>query len=362
MKVVYQSTPKSTRPTVDEGQTLPYAKAKRSGYRLRWYLLLTLVTAPLLLVFWVLSKPLWFISAPGIITTEPLPVRAPKAGQLSAIRVKEGDRVAEGQLLAVIGQPETQAMIDDIAKRREALDKVSNQEEQAILRQLQNKVKVAQAGLDKQQKLLRDMNQFMEQRLIPVSDTLATVRYYSEAELDLQQAKVELLNELQQQKIAQQTGPVARLKADYEMQLTRLYAQQSQLSLKSPLASQVTQVEVQQGEYIPADTTLMWLKGRQTAVIIAYLAPKYMDYVQIGQQASVIMPNGQRIKAHIEEPSELVSKLPKQLSGPFDGEQAVMKVVLTPSEALPNNIEGLPVNVSFEYLWLADLKRTLAQI
>ena len=35
---------------------------------------------------------------------------------------------------------------------------------------------------------------------------------------------------------------------------------------------------------------------------------------------------------------------------PFDGEQAVLRLTLTPQQPLPD-IEGLPLEISFDYLW-----------
>ncbi|MCL1038150.1 HlyD family efflux transporter periplasmic adaptor subunit [Shewanella submarina] len=361
MKVVYQSSPKSTQPAVDKGQQIKYAQAKRTGYKLRWYLLLAMVIAPALLVIWFMSKPLLFISAPGLITTEPMPIRTPLSGNIQTLEVKVGQPVKQGQTLISISQAANQAVIADLEQRRHQLDTLNSEEEQAVIAQLQKKVDVAREGLKKQGKLLKDFNKYMEQKLIPVSDTIATVRYYTEAEMDLEQARADLLSELQKQKIEKYTGPLAKLKAEYDLELTKLKAQANQLNIRSPDNARVTQVEVQKGEYVGADTTLMWLQGRSAPVVIAYLDPKYLDYVHLGQQASIILPNGDKFTAEIKEPTELVSKLPKQLSGPFDGEQAVMKVILTPSEPLKVNIEGMPVKVEFDYLWLADLKNKLAK-
>ncbi|MDE0566326.1 MULTISPECIES: hypothetical protein [Shewanella] len=40
--------------------------------------------------------------------------------------------------------------------------------------------------------------------------------------------------------------------------------------------------------------------------------------------------------------------MPKQLSGPFDGDKPALKVTLALHQSLPLAIEGVPVEVSFD--------------
>ncbi|WP_434938522.1 hypothetical protein ACRWQN_14530 [Shewanella sp. HL-SH8] len=94
---------------------------------------------------------------------------------------------------------------------------------------------------------------------------------------------------------------------------------------------------------------MLLISGRKKPVITAYLAPKYFSHAQIGQQATIKLPDGSKLRAKISEPTELVSRLPQQLSGPFEGDKAVLKIILTLDDSLPVSIEGLPVEVIFYY-------------
>ena len=55
MKFVFPSSNKAIDPTVERGLKVEYAQAKRGGFRGRWYLLLVLVIAPVLVMFGVNS-------------------------------------------------------------------------------------------------------------------------------------------------------------------------------------------------------------------------------------------------------------------------------------------------------------------
>ena len=81
---------------------------------------------------------------------------------------------------------------------------------------------------------------------------------------------------------------------------------------------------------------------------------KYLEFVQIGQKATIRLPSGDVIRAEVSEPTQLVSKIPSSLSGPFDGQKSALKVTLSLKGELAFSVEGLPVEVRFYHypnLW-----------
>jgi len=138
VKVKYQPSPKAERPTFEKGIDVKYAKAKRGGFRGRWYMLLLLVTAPVILMLWLLSRPYLFVLAPGIVTTEPLEVRAPQRGIISEILVSQGMYVQENEPLLILEDTLLDAQITELKRQRAKLDASLDDEQEDILRQLHN--------------------------------------------------------------------------------------------------------------------------------------------------------------------------------------------------------------------------------
>ena len=58
MKISYSAGSKSTKPTIEQGLKVDYAAAKRGAYKARWYMLLAVIILPMLLILWLLSRPL----------------------------------------------------------------------------------------------------------------------------------------------------------------------------------------------------------------------------------------------------------------------------------------------------------------
>ncbi|AXQ14563.1 HlyD family secretion protein [Shewanella algae] len=338
MKVTYQAAAKAQQPTRDQGLKVDYGPAKRGGMKWRWYLLLLLVIAPVVLLLWVLLRPSLFVLAPGILTSEPLEMRAMQKGRLLELSVQPGSRVDAG----------LDASIDELQRQLAELTPPSLEQDLAILGQLEQRVLVAEQGVKRQDELLSQFESFRKQGVVPTADMAAVMQAHTSARMALEQARAELLQQRQLQQQEREAGVIAQSRNSLLLKLAELQAKRQQLTIQAPFAGRVADVLVQQGETIAEQQPMLWLSGRAQPVVVCYLAPKYLNYVAQGQQASVKLPNGTRIRAEIKEPTELVGKVPKQLSGPFDGDKPALKVTLALHQSLPLAIEGVPVEVSFD--------------
>ncbi|MGL6124775.1 MAG: HlyD family secretion protein [Shewanella sp.] len=351
MKVSYQSSDKATNPTDDKGVGVRYAGAKRGGFKGRWYLLLLLVLAPVVIVGWVLLRPHLFVLATGIITTQPLEVRAPSTGDVSVISVKRGDMLSAGTPILSIVDPQLNAQINELERQLAQLTIEDLSLNALILKQLQNRIDIANEGVARQGVLLKSYEDFQRKGVVSVSDMATVLQAHTALKMALEQAKVDLMQAKQKQLVELSAGVVTQFRRSGELQLARLKAQQSQLHITALTATRVVDILVQSGEHVVEDRPLALLAGRDSQVILAYLEPKYLKYTMIGMQATITRANGDRFRASVSEPTELVGRLPKQLSGPFDGEKPVLQITLKPEVILPVAIEGVPVEVSFDHVW-----------
>ncbi|MGL4476327.1 MAG: HlyD family secretion protein [Shewanella sp.] len=351
MKVIYPATSKMDQPTLEQGIKINYAQSKRGGYQGRWYLLILVVISPVLVVSWFLARPYLFILAPGVLTTEPLAMRAPEFAVVGQVLGTIGQTITKGQVLIQLDNPTLDARIDEIIGQQRQLNVPLTAEQQAIINQSQQRIKVAELGLSKQQSLLVDFKQYQTQGLVPLADMAVIIQAHTAASMAFEQAKADYLNVIYQQKIEQESGTIAQLKLALARELSELTSKRQQLAIMAPFSGRISDIQVQAGEYVNSDLPLLWLSSNDQPVIQAYLDPKYLDFVGIGQKASVKLPNGDIFDAEIREPTELVGRLPKQLMGPFDGEKPVLKVTLTPLIELAIDIEGIPVEVTFDHDW-----------
>ncbi|AQS38145.1 multidrug resistance efflux pump [Shewanella psychrophila] len=351
MKVNYQATSKAEKPDVDNGVEVKYSGAKRAGFKFRWYLLLFLVISPVLLVSWILAKPYIFVLAPGIITAEPLEMRAPSKGTVQSVVEQDTGAVNKGGDLLVIADPELDAQVTELSRQLVEIEGRESFDGEQVLQRLRRRIEVAQNGVKRQDDLLVTYQNFQKRGVVPTSDMAMVLQANTASKMALEQAKVDLLHELERQHIQTIAGVIPQTRNQLRSQLAKLKSKQSGMKIIAPFTGRIEDTLVQVGEQVDENQPLLWLTGRDKPVVLAYLDPKYLEYVDIGQLATIKLPNGQNIRGKIEEPTELVTKIPKQLSGPFDGEKAALKVTLTLEETLPFTVEGVPVEISFDYKW-----------
>jgi hypothetical protein len=87
------------------GLKVPHAPAKRKPLRWRWYLILTVVSAPL--IYFALSGAyqLAVISAPGNLMLKQYELRSASPSYVERIRVQVADEIAQGFELVDLADP-----------------------------------------------------------------------------------------------------------------------------------------------------------------------------------------------------------------------------------------------------------------
>ncbi|WP_372870350.1 HlyD family secretion protein [Shewanella sp.] len=334
-------------PGQEPGSKVTEDKAGRGGFRGRRYWLPALMISTLVIVLWWLIRPWLFVLAPAIVTSEPLEMRSPAAGMVNTVFHKRGDFVSSGDPLLELKDLTLDAQIQGLARQLAQMQQFRDLGAE-ISSQLGEKIRVAYEGVKRQDELLAQFETFRAKGVVPTADMAAVMQAHTAAKMALEQARAELIMEQQRQQESRQAGVVTQSRQRMELELSRLKALREQLTIRAPYDALVADIHVQVGEQLALERPLLWLSGRANPVVVTYLDPKYLDYVGLGQQATIRMPNGDSVSGRVAEPSELVSKLPKQLSGSFDGKKPVLKVTLTPDDTLPLAMEGVPVEVSFD--------------
>lgn len=351
MKISYSSSTKTTKPAVEQGLKVDYAAAKRGAYKARWYMLLAVIILPMLFILWLLLRPQLLVLAPGIITTDPLELRAPVTARLLNIAVTEGQQLQPGSLLLQLHNPQLDAQIAELQNQLAQLAQPVNTANTAILQQREAGIRIAEQAVVQQSEYMDSYQNFKRSGLVLTHEMAAVQQTLTNAKLALEQAKTDVIQLRQQQEVELLAGSVAQARRQLQQALAQLQAQQEQLQIRAVASGHIIDIQVKRGEFVQQNQPLLLLSNRPQPVIFAYLAPKYLDYAKPGAKANVTLPNGDKVRAEVTEPAQLLERLPAKLAGPFDGEQAVLKLTLTPQQPV-TGVEGVPVEISFDWLWL----------
>jgi multidrug resistance efflux pump len=349
MKFKFGVSDKEKNPNVEKGVKVGYAPAKRTGYRWRWYLLLLLFLIPMVAIAWIIAKPFIFIIADGVVTTDPVELRSPAAGKVVAINVERGQQISNGNALIELDAP---ALLVEMRQLKEVLALLPDntiEEDRQIIEQLKRQAEVAQEGVAEQQEFLEIYRNFKKSGVIPTHEMAVILRAVTDSKVSYEAAKANVLQVEQQLSEKALAGILTQRRQKLERQLATLTARYEELTIRALEERRVIDVLVKTGEYVQMNQPVALVSGGGEPVIFAYLAPRYFEYAAIGNKATVTLPNGDKIRAVISEPARLTQNLPATLVGPFDNTTGVLKVTLEPIQPLEVAIEGLPVELSFDY-------------
>jgi multidrug resistance efflux pump len=348
MRVTFDP-PKKKDATSDDGIRVGYAPAKRLAFRLRWYAILLLTFTPVIISIWYLGREWWLVQAPAIITTEPQLVVANGDGFITDVYKKPGQQVLKGEVLMRFDSPTLKANIAGRKARLAELeiDKASAQQE--IMAILDARVRIAEDAALEQESIYREYTAYKEGKLVTSSEYLTALLTWTQSRIALEQARAEKIEQELLIREDQLTGPLASSRDTLLKELTEMEAKTRQQQPLAPTTGKVTDVLVQEGDWVFSTTPLALISKLEDPQVIAYVAPKYLPFVETGKAVVVKLPSGEGLSAKVARPVELADSLPSQLAEPFEGDKATLKVTIALDDPLPANlqVEGLPITVFF---------------
>jgi multidrug resistance efflux pump len=344
MKVEFKGK-KQSEPTRHGDFGVRYAPAKRAAFKWRWYFLLLLVISPILYFLWQVVDEQVLVQAEGILTTEPVVLTASQDAFIETVLTDPGDPVKSGQILIDLKSPEIEREVELLGEKLAGLKDGAAQAMERVKSLRSKQVDMLEAALETHTKLTKDYEGVKYEGLVALGDKVTLEEAYREVKSELTEAKVKYEIESNYEKRA------AWVEAFSELERKQAIAQVKQelLNVRSPKDGIVNEIYVSVGEYVSEGNLLAEISNYPEPVVDVYLHPKRMEYTRVGQMTTVTLPNGQKHRAQIKEPVQIVEKLPGALAGPFEESKTAIKAILHFENPPERWIEGLPVKVLFDY-------------
>ncbi len=342
MRVQFEGT-KQSDPTVQDGFQVEYAGAKRAGFRWRWRFMLLLVVSPILIWGWFLTQEQVLTRADGILTTEPIQLRASKSGFVTSIKVQPGGKVENGQQIFDLSSPEVDRKIDHWQSN---LNELVDYREKMIA-EVRQTLDVYQARLDesraKQDSIAENYGQLSEKGLLKLADEMQL----NETRRALSQDERQQMVDLERLESLRYTHDLADEIRELELEIAVAEVQQTQLDIRSDSDGVVNRLYVKEGEYVTEGEPLAELSNYDAPVVNVFLKPERMSHAKVGNEVVVIFPDRSRYDGIVAEPPQIAETIPVSLSGPFESSKRAIKVVVQFDQSPENWVEGLPVKVRF---------------
>lgn len=336
MKIRFNSD-KERNPTQDGGLKVLYAPGKRVAFRLRWYLILLLISSPLLWFFGRLGVGYLRVEAPAQIQMPVVELRAREAGTVAELLVKAGDHVQPGQRLLSLDNPEWRLRIQQLQSG--AVPVTDSPSSQALQLQ-QRAIELARQRVSQVQALLA-------QGAATRGELLS-----AQAELNTQQqVLLDLQARLRTQRSQAEGDPLQLLREDRERQW--LQSRLDGLQFTASEEGRVAEVLVSAGENVGSGTLLLRLERSAEPLLLIYLEPRFAAYAEPGHPLEVRMPDGSWRSARVLQAADSARRLPAGMQKPFTVSQMGLLVPAEFEQPLPPlwRVDQLPLRVRFPHDW-----------
>lgn len=338
MKVRFNAPPATG--TELNGLTVKYAAAKRQLPRLRWYLLLLLVTAPLIyLVARIVMGVLWD-SSPGFVSMPQVILRTPISGRVELL-VHEGDSVSAGALVARTHPVTSSELTSPPIEGRPALA-------QFEVERASNRLAQSQAV----KQLTEEQYARMGQRLAAVnrliSEGAATAAERAQAEAQLTAAKSDMLRA--HAEVEDARGSLRSLKLSQSLK-TEDEARRRELPIDvaASAAGTVVHFLVNNQNWVAAGSDVVLIQLQAEPEIRVFISPSDEKNARVGVHADLRFLDGQKIGATVIKIEAETARLPPERVGPLATRIQSIVAVLKPDQPLPARyrISDLPLDVRF---------------
>ena len=349
MKFSFQKKEKD--PNIVQGIKVPYAPAKRQAAKWRWYLILFIVSSPLLYFLFKLVLSQVIVTAQGFISLEKVAVNSTSAGTIQKLYAGVGQELTSGSMIAQLYNAGLSSQKIILESELSALDRpeISYDKAQEIL--LRKRIDLTKDVLNFERKYFANVKFLYNQGAATVAELDLARERKTKAELDHDHARFELgsLLESRRKYPILPEIEVTKKRRQIDAKLKALGAQQARLAQTLPYDGRILDVFAKEGEAVSTGSSLLLLGRSDKPSVIAYLSPKYAKYARKGQKAVVKLPNGETLEAEVNTDSNLTKRLPADLSSPIGSRDLMLLVSLAIESPLPDFhwVDGLPVSVRF---------------
>lgn len=349
MKIQFQKAEKD--PTTIHGVKVPYTSAKRKSVQWRWYLILLIVSSPLLFFLYKMVLSYLVVTAQGYISLDKVSINSTSKGVMEALYVETGQEVKAGTRIAQLYAPELEAQKQTLEAELASLVNQQPLPEKAQAQLLRSRIELAKQVLDYQDDYLKTMLFLFDQGAATLAELTDARERQSKAQADYDDALF-AHSAFSERQTHAGLLPGMRYEADrkrIEAHLKSLEESKLRLAQMVPYSGKVLDVLAAPGEVLSPGVPIVLLGRSGQASVVCYLDPKYSKYARNGRTAVVKLPDGITLNAVVRENANLAKRLPADLSSPIGSRDLMLFVNLAFLDPLPSDqwVDGLPVSVRF---------------
>lgn len=323
-----------------------YGAPRRVPPKIRWILLVLLLSLPLLYVIFNVIQHYLFIRFPGQVIFDTYTVRAPDDGYIAQLYVKVGEKVQPQQPLLWFNSPELDIKINYFKKELKTLSTLVNH----LNTHQQPPFEVMQELLEKDITMSKEVydkfKQYAKAGHMALLQLEEARQHYFEAQQQLDELKKEALKYHQTTFTNVEVNFKRRMR-EIKNELQRLAVKKQHLKLGAPKAGSVMQIITYEKEFIATGQPLLSIVTTDNMQVTTYIEPRYLDKVYPGRSVLIKFPNHDSIPGEIINTPTYTEKFPSFDANPLSTPQNKLVALVKPLAPIPKpyQVFGIPVKI-----------------
>jgi multidrug resistance efflux pump len=351
MKISFSNKQKD--PSVHHGVKIPYAPAKRKFAQWRWYLILLIVSSPLLYFLFQMGLSFVIITAQGYIALDTIGVNCTVSGIVDNIVVEPGQEVKSGTVIANLHDPDLSAQRRQVEAELISLNVDQQPHSSAKEQLLKSRIDLTRWVLNSNTDYFKTMTFLFEQGAATQAELTTARERRDNAQADYDTAVYEKQYfEEEKRRQAVMANPMQnRDQMRLNAQLKTIEERLARMPQISPSDGRILDILASPGEALSPGSPIATVGRSDKPYVVSYLNPKYAKYARQGHSAQVTLPDGTEMDARVREDAQLTQRLPAHLISPIGSRGNMLLVKLELSAPLPQIhwVDGLPVDVRFKF-------------
>ncbi|MDF1827510.1 MAG: HlyD family efflux transporter periplasmic adaptor subunit [Legionellaceae bacterium] len=339
------------RTKLDEKSTVQdYGAGKRAAPKFRWFLIVGLVSLPLLALMYMLLDETLLADFQGVVVFDTVTIRTPDAGYVEHMYVNEGEQVKKDQDLLQFKSPTLDSELAYLNKEKERIEKRSlsiNREStaslEANLKHLKRDIARSQVVYDKFLAYYAPKGHVAALKLEEARRNLSDAKQaYSQLQHQIKQIKLEndVLMEVNYKR------PIE----DINNKINQINIKKQYFLIKSPEEGAVKVIRISPGEFLPVGEEIVEIITNKDLHVVAFIDPKEAEEVHPKTKVKLTFPDHFSVEGEVMNVPSHADSTPLAFQSPLATRENKLIVIIHFIEALPEKYQvyGVPVDVSLE--------------
>lgn len=336
---------------LDEKATVKdYGQGKRTPPKIRWYLIVGLISIPLFYLLYMLLDETVLAKFKGVVVFDTVKIRAPDAGYVETLYVNEGQHVKRGEALLQFKSPSVNTELDYLKQEKEriegqinAISRKSTESLREQLATLKKDVLSSKLTYEKFAKYYKAHGYMASIQLEQArKNVIAAKQAYSQLQHQIKQVILEndLMIEVNyKRKLEEVNNKIrqAELKKEYFL-------------IKAPAKGTIKTIEIHRGEFLPSGQDILEVVTKNNLHVVGFVDPKSVDEVKLHAKVNMIFPDKFKAEGVVTMIPNYADKTPLSFQNPLATRENKLIMIIEFTKELPQKyrVFGLPVEIDIK--------------